>query len=604
MKISLFAFFFGFFLGLVSAKGPDSIAADTLRAKVEWLADQAREGRATGEKGARESAEWLADQLKNGGLQAVEGSFFAEFDFNAGVKLEPGKNTFEIVGSPGKYEVDRDFRPMPYSDNGSVEGEVVFAGYGLVAPEEHGSRRYDSYQGLDVRDKIVLVLRYVPEEVEPARRAQLNRYAGLRYKAMLARAHGAKAVLFVSGPNSPQTGELMPLTGDGSLSGSSILAASISGAVADALLALSGKTLKDLQAGLDTENPHAEGGLNLPDLRLKMNLGLERVNRKDRNVLAMIPPDGIDEWIVVGAHYDHLGLGGGNSMANSSEQGKVHPGADDNASGTALVMELADSIARELAMTPKRPRRGLLFALWSGEEIGILGSAAFLANPPVSVDKIAAYVNFDMVGRLRDNRLILQGAGSSGVWRKLIEKRNVVAGFNLSVQDDPYLPTDVTSFYQRKIPVLNFFTGAHEDYHRPTDTAAKIDYPGLERIGRFARQIVLDLATLPKRHEYARVERSSQSGGRDNLRAYLGTIPEYSTEANGVKISGTRGGSPAERAGLLGGDVIVEFAGQKIANIYDYTYALDAVKIGEEIKIVVQRDGKLVTLSATPEARK
>ena len=605
VAVSSLAFSLGFFHCLLSAKEPESIAADTLKAKVEWLAGQARQGRATGEKGAQESAEWLAEHLKKGGLQPVEESLFEEFDFNAGVKLEQGKNSFEIVGSPNKYEVDRDFRPVPYSDSGSAEGEVVFAGYGLVAPEEHGSRRYDSYEGLDVKDKIVLVLRYVPEAVEPARRAQLNRYAGLRYKAMLARAHHAKAILFVSGPKSAQPAALMPLTGDGSLSGSSIIAASISGAVAEALLAPSGKTLEDLQAGLDTDNPHAEGGLNIPDLRVKMNVGLERINRKDRNVLAMLPPDGIDEWVVVGAHYDHLGLGGGgNSMANSDEQGKVHPGADDNASGTALVMELADSLARQFATTPKTPRRGLLFALWSGEEIGLLGSAAFLADPRVPLDKIAAYVNFDMVGRLRDNRLILQGAGSSGVWRKLIEKRNVVAGFNLSVQDDPYLPTDVTSFYQRKIPVLNFFTGAHEDYHRPTDTDEKIDYPGLERIGRFARQIVLDLATLPERPEYAKVERSSQSGARENLRAYLGTIPDYSSEANGVKISGTRGGSPAEKAGLMGGDIIVEFAGQKIANIYDYTYALDAVTIGKEIRIVVRRDGKLVTLSATPEARK
>ena len=141
---------------------------------------------------------------------------------------------------------------------------------------------------------------------------------------------------------------------------------------------------KDLQAGLDTENPHAEGGLNIPDLRVKMNVGLERINRKDRNVLAMIPPDGIDEWVVVGAHYDHLGLGGGNSMADSNEQGKVHPGADDNASGTALVMELADSIARQLATTPKTPRRGLLFALWSGEEIGLLGSARIPCRSPGS----------------------------------------------------------------------------------------------------------------------------------------------------------------------------------------------------------------------------
>lgn len=583
------------------------ISADTLRAKVEWLADPAREGRATGETGARASAEWVAKFLVDSGLEPMNGSSFGNFDFNAGVKLVPGKNHLEIEEGNIHFEVDRDFRPLPYSDNGSAEGEVVFAGYGLVAPEEHGATRYDSYEGVDVKDKIVLVLRYVPEGVGPERRAQLNRYAGLRYKAMLARSHGAKAVLFVAGPNSPQAGKLMPLTADGSLSGSEIIVASVTDAVADKLLEPSGKNLKGLQSALDTENPHAEQGFILPDTRVKMNVGLERIQRTDRNVVAQIPPDGIDEWIVVGAHYDHLGRGrDGNSLAHAGEEQKIHPGADDNASGTAVVMEIARALANEFAAEPDTPRRGVLFTLWSGEEMGLLGSAAFVADPPMPADKIAAYVNFDMVGRLRNNRLMLQGVGSSPAWRPLIEKRNVAAGFNLSIQDDPYLPTDVTSFYQRKIPVVNFFTGAHGDYHRPTDTADKVDYAGLERIGQFARRIVHDLAVAPKRPAYAKVARSSSrmSGSRETLRAYLGTIPDYSSDAKGVKISGARAGSPAEKAGLKADDVIVKFAGQKIANIYDYTYALDAVKIGQSVEIVVLRDGVETTLSVTPEARK
>ncbi|MEQ1860303.1 MAG: M28 family peptidase [Chthoniobacteraceae bacterium] len=237
--------------------------------------------------------------------------------------------------------------------------------------------------------------------------------------------------------------------------------------------------------------------------------------------------------------------------------------------------------------------------------MGLLGSAAFCEKPPVPIEKIAAYVNFDMVGRLRDNRLSLQAVGSSTVWRKLIEKRNVAAGFNLVLQDDPYLPTDVTSFYPKRIPVLNFFTGAHEDYHRPSDTAEKLDYDGLERIAKFAQAIVTDIVNAPDRPDYSRVVRTDQDkGSRETLRAYLGSIPDYTTEIKGVKLSGVRGGSPAEKGGLQGGDVIVEFAGQKIANIYDYTYALDAVKIGQLVKIIVERGGKRVELSVTPEARK
>jgi C-terminal processing protease CtpA/Prc len=210
-----------------------------------------------------------------------------------------------------------------------------------------------------------------------------------------------------------------------------------------------------------------------------------------------------------------------------------------------------------------------------------------------------------MVGRLRENKLIVQGVGSSKVWRKLIEKRNVVAGFNLVLQDDPYLPTDVTSFYPKRVPVLNFFTGAHEDYHRPTDTAEKLDYDGMERIAKFAQAIVTDVVNAPERPDYSHVQKSDQGGGsRETLRAYLGSIPDYTTEVKGVKLSGVRSGSPAEKGGLQGGDVIVEFGGNKITNIYDYTYGLDAVKIGQPVKMVVEREGKRLDLSVTPEARK
>ena len=585
------------------------ITARDLRADVDWLADERRDGRMTGSPGAQAAAEWLAAYFRGNGVKPFADGFFEPFEFNAGEKLIPDKNGLSINGIA--FALETDFRPLSFSDSGEVEGEVVFAGYGLSVPaagEAAGAAgaRYNSYDGVEVKDKIALILRYVPESVEPARRAQLNRYAGLRYKAMLARERGAKAVLFVTGPNSPRAGELIPLTGDNTLAGSGILAHSISSKVAEALLAPSGKSLEERQSGLDTENPHAENGVLLPKVRVKLTTGVEHVKKMDRNVVGYLPPSGTDEYIVVGAHYDHLGHGStGSSMAHSGEEKKLHPGADDNASGTAVVMELAAALAEDEKRNPPSYRRGIIFALWSGEEIGIIGSAAFCEKPPVDLGKIAAYINFDMVGRLHENKLTLQGVGSSKVWRKLVEKRNVAAGFNLILQDDPYLPTDVTSFYPKRVPVLNFFTGAHEDYHRPTDTADKLDYEGAERIAKFAEQIVVDVASAAERPALARVERSDQGGGsREMLRAYLGTIPDYTAEVKGVKLSGVRGGSPAERGDLKGGDVLLEFAGQKIVNIYDYTYALDAAKIGQPVKIIVERAGQRIELSVTPEARK
>ncbi len=414
--------------------------------------------------------------------------------------------------------------------------------------------------------------------------------------------------MVATGPNSPHAGELVPLTSDFTNSASGIIAASINGKTADALLASSGKTLKELQTALDNENPHAETAFVLPKVKATLACGVEHLKKSDSNVVAYLPPpqkSSGDEYVVVGAHYDHLGHGGSSSLDRAGEENKIHPGADDNASGVAWVMELAASLAREGAEHPEKFRRGIIFACWSGEEIGLIGSAAFCEHPPVPLDKVVAYVNADMVGRMRDNKLTLQGAGSSHAWRRLIEKRDVAAGFNLALQDDPYLPTDVTSFYTKNVPVLNFFSGAHEDYHRPTDTADKLNYKDLERITKFTRDIVLDLAQSSGRPDLAKVERSGQAGGgRETLRTYLGTIPDYTTEVKGVKLSGVRGGSPAEKGGLKGGDIIVEFAGQKITNIYDYTYALDAAKIGQPTRMVVERDGRRVTLEVTPEARK
>ena len=424
---------------------------------------------------------------------------------------------------------------------------------------------------------------------------------------MIAREHGAKAILIVTGPNSPNAGQLIGLSFDSSLSGSGIVAATVAGKIADALLAGSGKDLKTLQSALDTEDPHAEGGFVIPNLRVKIAANVEHIKRTGQNVIAFLPPareTKPPEFLLVGAHYDHLGFGESGTLQHKDEEGQIHHGADDNASGCAAVLELAAALAKERQQRPESFERGIIFAFWSGEEIGLIGSAYFAEHSPVPLSNITACVNFDMVGRLRENKLILQGVGSSSAWRRLAEKRNVAAGFNLVLQDDPYLPTDVTSFYPKQIPVLSLFTGSHADYHRPTDDVDKLEYGGLERITRFARALVNDLVKDTTHLDYVKVERSSGGGGRDALRVYLGTIPDYAAEVTGVKLSGVRGGSPAGKAGLKAGDVIVEFAGQKIANIYDYTYALDAVKIGQVTEIGVLREGNRMTFKVTPEARK
>jgi Tol biopolymer transport system component len=603
------------------------VALRRLSNDVAFLSSPKLAGRMTGTAGAQEAAEFIAARLETAGVKPLgeKGTYFDEFEFNAGVRVLTNGNQLTLTSKPRStpltFQVEKNFRPLAFTSNGVTSGEVVFAGYGLSVPGKAGEG-YDSYAGLNVSNRIVLVLRYVPEEVEAKRRQELNRYAGLRYKAMIARERGAKAILFVTGPNSPNAGQLAALSSDSAGANSGIIAASVTTNVAVAVLAAAGKDLKAIQSQLDKEDPHAVGSFVVSNVNLSLTAAVEHIRKTDRNVVGIIPAGNgaPKECILVGAHYDHLGLGESGAMQRAGEENQIHPGADDNASGSAVLMQLAREIAETRSGTHAEHdhppgqhaehsssdlRRGIIFAFWSGEELGLLGSAHFAEHSPVPLSNIVACINFDMVGRLRENKLILQGIGSSSMWKRAIEKRNVAAGFNAVLQDDPYLPTDVTSFYPRGIPVLSFFTGSHEDYHRPTDTAERVNLEGMERIVKFARALILDTANAPQRPDYLRVAPSDKStGSRENLRAYLGTIPDYATEVQGVKLSGVRAGSPAEKAGIQGGDIIVEFAGQKVANIYDYTYALDAVKIGQPIEIVVMRGGQRVALKATPEARK
>jgi Peptidase family M28/PDZ domain len=398
---------------------------------------------------------------------------------------------------------------------------------------------------------------------------------------------------------------------DTALSGSGIVAASISAAAANAILSAApnhdpAQTLESIQKSLDAANPHV-AGFAIPDLTITIRTVVVREKQTGANVIAYLPATmpttGVEKpWIAVGAHYDHLGHGGnGNSLARKDEAGRVHVGADDNASGTAAVLAIGETL-----VNVKEPRkRNVLLAFWSGEELGLIGSSAFVATPPVPIDQIEAYLNFDMVGRMQDNKLALQAVGTSDAWPKMIEQANIAAGFDLALQTDPYQPTDVATFNQAGVPCLSFFTGNHADYHRPTDTADKIDYDDLDRVVSFAADLVRRTEDLDRPPQFTKVTPPVQSGGgRAGARVFTGTIPDYSTDVKGLLLSGVIGGGPAEQAGLRKGDVIVEIAGQTITNIYDYTYALEVLKIGQPAKVVYVRDGKRIETTLTPAARK
>ena len=589
--------------------GAPSIRPDALRRHVEALTREEMAGRATGTPGELIATEYVARVWQAQGLEPAgdDGSWFHAFEFTAGVTL--GSGSVLAVRAGGRehgFEVDREWRPLALSKSGDSElAPVVFAGYGIVLPDGDGAP-YDAYSELDVRGKWVLLLRFVPEDVDTERRQKLSRYAGLRYKAMLARERGALGVVFVTGPHSEVKDPLVRLAVDAALAGSSLFALSVDRGVAERLLADGGRSLSQLQAELDAGDPVAGFELSGVALRASINLVYERGH--GRNVIARLRAvRGSDAApVVVGAHVDHLRAASSSSLARGKARDRVHPGADDNASGVAALLE----ISRWLAPQAAEFERDVLFAAWSGEELGLLGSNHWVAQFPdpdphgSGADRpLAAYLNMDMVGRL-DGELVLHGAGSSSAWTREIEGRNVAIGLPLSVQLESYLPTDATSFYLKGVPILSAFTGSHEDYHTPADTADKLDYEGTAEVARLIGAITRSLAESAELPDYVAMQRPEAAPARGRLRVYLGTIPDYAlTDVTGVALSGVVAGGPAQRAGLRRGDVIVQLAGMNVENIYDYTYVLEGLAVGEAVAVHLVRDGERVALEITPDSR-
>ncbi|HVG38846.1 MAG TPA: M28 family peptidase, partial [Pyrinomonadaceae bacterium] len=291
-----------------------------------------------------------------------------------------------------------------------------------------------------------------------------------------------------------------------------------------------------------------------------------------------------NEFVVVGAHYDHLGLGGRGSLA--ARTGEVHHGADDNASGAAALIE----IARLCRAEEGRVKRSLVFIAFGGEEEGLLGSSYYVNHPLVPLAQTAAMINLDMVGRLKNNRLIIGGTGTAEQWKTIIQNADGAPRFNLTLNEDGFGPSDHSSFYARQIPVLFFWTGTHEDYHKPSDTADKINYAGEAQIISFVRNILRAVDADAARPTYAKARNEHPTGGRvGGFRVYLGTIPSYAESTTGLVLDGVRDDSPASRAGLRAGDRVVRMAGRDVRNVYDYTYVLGEMRAGEVYEVEIIR---------------
>jgi hypothetical protein len=579
-----------------------SISAEQVQKDIEFLASPEMKGRATGTTELDRAARFIAERFKAAGLEPGAGkSYFQKFSVTVGAEMG-ARNAARLrtaAEAGALLAAGKDFVPLNFSDSGTASLPIVFAGYGITAPEFH----YDDYAHLDVAGKAVLVLRHEPQEDDPKSvfdGRDLTPHSQIVNKAINARNHGAKAMILVNDPL-VHAGEEDRLVRFGSLTGpehAGLLLIQVKQSVLDSVLP-AGRKLADLQKAIDEKlEPQS---FPLEGVTAEFSVDIRRITAMTQNVVGILrgrDPKLAEEAVVIGAHYDHLGLGEHNSLA-PSEAGKIHPGADDNASGTAAVLELAGAIAarrRDL-------RRSVVFIAFSGEELGLLGSSYYTKHPLWPLERTAAMINLDMVGRPKGGKIYVGGVGTSPQFKKILEQANRT-GLTLAYNESGYGSSDHLSFYVKNIPVIFFFSGLHADYHRPSDTPNKILPTEEARVADLALRTALTISALEARPEFVRVaEPRPPAGGGGGYGAYFGSVPDMGEETAGVKFADVREGSPAAKAGLKAGDILVEFAGKEIKNLYDFTFALRTHKPGEVVKVTVLRGGQRLTVDVKLEQR-
>ena len=592
--------------------GADPHVIIDARKTLQYLASEELEGRGVGTKGLEEAADYIATRFAELGLRPLPGhnDYFQPFDYTSSSKI--GKSSaLKIDGKP--FELRKDFTPASFSSEGTFTGPVVFAGYGIAAPEKYNG--YDDYADVDVKGKVVLAMRFDPHNEKGKSRltadGEWSPEAALAEKAKVAQARGAVALVLVNPPeHHGNRDRLLPFAAQYS-GGAEIPVVQVKQEVANGILRKGGApNLRELQKQIDESGKPS--ALALTGVTVSGNVDIERERQTVRNVMAMLPGANASEYVVIGAHYDHLGRGGQGSMR--PHVNAIHYGADDNASGTTALIETARQLVRQ-----GRPARSVVFVAFTVEEEGLLGSQHFVANPPIPLDRIVAMLNMDMVGRVRNAVMYIGGAGTAEPFDDLLRRVDDASPLEFkNMGRGGFGPSDHMSFALKKIPVLFFFSGMHPQYHTPADTPDRINYKGIAESVAAAHAIVNELATMPKSQYVATsdtepMQLRPSGGGSDSdsdrdpaeRPASLGVIPDYGSDQSttGVRISGATDGTAAAAAGLKEGDVLTKWNGKKLGSLMDLSVFLRESKPGDKVKLTYVRDGKETEVEVTLKAR-
>jgi aminopeptidase YwaD len=569
---------------------------------VKLLASPEMKGRATGSPELEKAAAYIQAQFKSFGLKPPDGKDFEQpFPVTMNARLGPANQfRYSENGKSVSLQKESDFVPFSFSSTGKFSGSVVFAGYGITAPE----LQYDDYAGIDVKDKIALILRHVPQEGNPHSPFGGNEntaFSSFISKAANAKAHGAKGVILINDVFAHKGEDKIAMFGRiAGPTNAGIFFIQVKASTADTWLKAEGKTLEEISKAIDQDlKPRS---FPVAKLKVDFDVDVRHDTKTVHNVLAYLPGE-TDEYVVIGAHYDHLGLGDENSLA-PSQIGQVHPGADDNASGTAGVIELA----RWFSKQPKQ-KRGILFMTYAGEELGLLGSEWYVNHPILPLAKAVSMINMDMIGRIRDGKVFLAGSGTGSTLAGLLNEVKPPAPLQIDLSEKAgYGASDHTSFTTKGVPVLFFFSGLHGDYHKPSDTADKIDAGDAAKLLDYVGDLTAHLANDPVRPQYVRVAAPSgpgpDSGSGGGYGPNFGSIPDFNEPPKGVRFADVRDDSPAGKAGLRAGDILIEFDGKDIANLYDFTFALRAHKPGDLVPVKVIRGTQTIEAKVLLTERK